>query len=64
MKISDDYTAKLRLWASNPRVVRLPKATNLPAFKAQKFSSHAEMNAWKKEWLRQLAAQGGCRWTT
>ena len=55
MKITDDYNAKYRLWAANPTVVPAPAATRLPDFKSRRFSSHAEMNAWKNAMLRQLA---------
>jgi len=64
MKLTDDYKAKLRLWAANPQVVPLPHATNLPRFASRKFSSHAEMNTWKSQYLRKVAAQGGCQWTS
>jgi hypothetical protein len=63
MKYTDDYSAKLRLWAEKPTVVRLPELSGLPKFSAKKFRSHAEMNAWKIALLRQIAAQNGCRWT-
>jgi hypothetical protein len=55
MKITDDYNAKYRLWAANPTVVAAPAATKLPDFKSRRFSSHAELNAWKLSVLRQLA---------
>lgn len=55
MKITDDYNAKYRLWAANPTVVAAPAATKLPDFKSKRFSSHAELNAWKLSVLRQLA---------
>jgi len=63
MKYTDDYSAKLRLWAQNPQVVPLPKISGIPKFSAKKFNSYAEMNAWKAELLKQIAANGGCRWT-
>ena len=55
MKITDDYYAKQRLWAENPRVVPAPPAPPLPNFKSRRFSSHAEMNEWKRSLLLQLA---------
>ena len=55
MKITDDYTAKHKLWAANPRVVPAPAPARLPGFKSRRFSSHAEMNAWKQSLLLQLA---------
>jgi hypothetical protein len=55
MKITDDYNAKYRLWAAKPTVVPAPTAARLPDFKSRRFSSHAEMNAWKNAMLRQMA---------
>jgi hypothetical protein len=55
MKITDDYKAKYRLWAANPRVVPASAPVRIPHFKSRRFSSHAEMNAWKSSALRQLA---------
>jgi hypothetical protein len=55
VKISDDYKAKLRLWARHQVVVPLPPGPPLPKFKCQRFSSHAEMNRWKESLLREVA---------
>lgn len=55
MKITDDYNAKYRLWAAKPTVVPAPAAPRLPDFKSKRFSSHAELNAWKLSVLRQRA---------
>ena len=55
MKISDDYHAKYRLWAGDPRVVSAPAPVRLPHFKSRRFSSHAEMNEWKRSLLREFA---------
>jgi hypothetical protein len=55
MKFSDDYSAKTRIWAANPKVVAAPPPVRLPGFKSRRFASHAEMNAWKTSLLRQLA---------
>ena len=55
MKITDDYKAKYRLWAANPRVVAAPVPPKLPQFASRKFSSHAEMNEWKRTLLLKLA---------
>jgi len=55
MKFTDDYQAKLRLWAANPQGMPLPAPPLLPKFKPQKFRTHAEMNRWKESLLRQLA---------
>ena len=55
MKISDDYRAKIRFWAANPVVAALPPFQELPKFSVVKFSSHAEMNQWKSEYLRGIS---------
>jgi len=54
MKITDDYKAKYRLWAENPRIVPARKVS-LPPFKSKRFASHAEMNEWKASFLREIA---------
>lgn len=54
MKISDDYRAKVRLWAQQPTVVPLPKMPPLPPFKAQKFRTHEQMNQWERALLERL----------
>lgn len=63
MKKTDDYRAKLQLWASEGRVAACPKAVGLPRFGSRRFSSGAEMNAWKKELLAETARNGGVQWT-
>jgi len=60
VKISDDYRAKLRLWARQPVVVPLPPAPALPRFTAQKFRTHQEMNEWKRILLREVARTAAC----
>lgn len=55
MKITDDYKAKYRLWAANPRVIAASAPPKLPKFASRKFSSHAEMNEWKRNLLREIA---------
>jgi len=62
MKITDDYKAKLRLWARNPRVSGAGSIPDLPRFACIRFSSYREMNEWKKEYIRSLARSGGCQW--
>lgn len=55
MKISDDYQAKVQLWARQPTVVALPPGPPVPKFSAQRFRSHEEMNQWKQALRRELA---------
>lgn len=63
MKTYDNYNSKLKIWASDNRIVSLPKAIGFPEFGCQRFSSGAEMNAWKKELLAEIARRGGVKWT-
>jgi len=63
VKITDDYNAKLKIWAQEARVVAMPSPKGIPTFTCQRFSSGAEMNAWKKELLKKIAKQGGVQWT-
>jgi hypothetical protein len=55
MKITDDYKAKIRLWAASPQVVPDNPPKNIPKFGCKKFQSYAEMNAWKKSLLLEMA---------
>jgi hypothetical protein len=63
MKRADDYTAKYALWASRPEVRRLPGFTGVPRFGVRRFGSYEEMNAWKRDLLREIARGGGLTWT-
>ena len=63
MKASDDYNAKYEIWARESKVYPLPAMSGLPRFRAKKFRSYAEMNAWKKNFLERIARQGGVQWT-
>jgi hypothetical protein len=55
MKFTDDYNAKIRLWAANPSVIPMLPGPKLPIFPPQKFHSHEEMNKWKALLLRKMA---------
>jgi len=63
MKYTDDYSAKLKIWAAEGKVHAIPRIANLPHFGWKKFSSHEEMNVWKKSLLSELVASGGAEWT-
>jgi hypothetical protein len=63
MKISDDYLGKLELWIRKPDIGVLPKMSGLPRFTAKRFRSYEEMNKWKLEYLREIAENGGIKWT-
>jgi hypothetical protein len=57
MKVTDDYLAKIKLWAANPRVVPLPPGPPIPKFRSRKFRSYSEFNAWKQELILQIARE-------
>ena len=63
MKITDDYSGKLEIWARESKVVRLPRIANLPRFGHRRFNSYDELHAWKQSLLDQIAEQGGAKWT-
>lgn len=67
MKAVDDIQAKVRFWAAEasqpgfrPRSCPVPE--HLPPFPPQRFSSYAELNAWKRRYLLEIARQGGVQW--
>jgi len=62
MKITDNYSGKLELWARESKVVRMPRIANLPRFGHRRFNSYDELNAWKQSLRDQLAEQGGVQW--
>ena len=63
MKATDNYSAKLDLWAREATVWPLPKAVGIPTFSARKFRSYRELNAWKRKLLAEIARNGGVQWT-
>ncbi|MFO7870671.1 MAG: hypothetical protein R6V03_04475 [Kiritimatiellia bacterium] len=62
-KYTDNYSAKMEIWARESRVYPVPKLANLPPFASRKFNSCEEMNAWKKQLLKELVLNEGARWT-
>jgi hypothetical protein len=62
VKYADDYLAKYKIWAANPVVHPLPRCTGLPPIKSKKFKTYEEYNAWKEEYLLEIARNGGVRW--
>lgn len=63
MKITDDYSGKLELWAREGKAVRMPVIANLPSFGHRRFNSYAELNDWKKSLFDELLKRGGVKWT-
>lgn len=53
---------KIELWLKNPPEMNFPTPVNLPGFTKKSFRNYAEMNAWKREYLKEIAAQGGLKW--
>ena len=62
MKITDDYHAKVKLWAASPTVIEWVAPEGLPHFGHRRFDSLEEMNAWKREYRLEIARSGGLRW--
>ena len=49
--------------ASAPSRRDIPRPTfGLPKFSPKSFRNYDEMNAWKREYLKEIAAQGGIKW--
>lgn len=63
MVFYDDYNAKFKIWAENPKVVACPRPANLPEIEARRFDSYEEFNEWKAELLDRIASSGGLKWT-
>lgn len=53
---------KIRLWLEHPPVVKFPVPVDLPKFSKKSFRSYEEMNAWKREYLEEIARNGGIQW--
>ena len=53
---------KMRLWIKNPPEMKFLTPTNLPKFSKKSFRNYEEMNAWKKEYLMEIARCGGIKW--
>ena len=52
---------KIRLWVQNPPVIKFPVPLNLPKFSKKSFRNYEEMNAWKHEYIKEIALQGGIK---
>ena len=63
MKITDKYDGKLEIWARDCKIARMPRIANLPRFGHRRFSTYAELNAWKQSLRDELLKQGGAQWT-
>ena len=61
-KIVDDYDAKLKFWARNPKVYPALKLRHIPGFTSRKFNSYEELAAWKKSVLDGFVARGESPW--
>jgi hypothetical protein len=58
----DERKVKIELWLKNPPRINLPQPLNLPRFSKKSFRSYEEMNQWKREYLKEIARQGGIQW--
>ena len=61
MKV-DIREQKIRLWLKNPPEMIFPEPLDLPKFSKKSFRNYDEMNAWKREYLCEIAARGGIKW--
>ena len=61
MKV-DIREQKIRLWLKNPPEMIFPEPLDLPKFSKKSFRNYDEMNAWKREYLAEIAARGGIKW--
>jgi len=61
MKV-DIREQKIRLWLKNPPEMIFPEPLDLPRFSKKSFRNYDEMNAWKREYLCEIAARGGIKW--
>ena len=57
--MQDIRKQKIQMWLKNPPEIKFPVPENLPAFSRKSFRSYEEMNAWKEQYLREIAARGG-----
>ena len=53
---------KIRLWLTKPPKMEFPVPVDLPKFSKKSFRNYDEMNAWKREYLSEIAARGGIKW--
>ena len=58
----DPREEKIRLWLKNPPKMEFPVPVDLPKFSPKSFRNYDEMNAWKREYLKEIAARGGIKW--
>ena len=58
----DARIAKFKLWLENPPEMKFPVPSNLPFFSKKTLRKYAEINARKREYLKEIAARGGIRW--
>jgi hypothetical protein len=57
MKFSDDYDAKFKIWAQDPKPQLAVATAKLPKFSPQRFNSYEEFNRWKDDLIRQMARE-------
>ena len=53
---------KIQIMAENPPEMTFPTPVGLPPFSKKSFRNYDEMNAWKREYLKEIAARGGIQW--
>ena len=56
MKYTDDYHAKIKIWALESKVIPLPDLPRLPRFSPQRFDSYEALMAWKRKLILKMAS--------
>jgi hypothetical protein len=57
VKFTDDYNAKYKIWAADPKPQLGIPEPKLPKFSPKRFSSYEDMNRWKRELLDQIVRE-------
>ena len=60
--MQDIRKTKIQMWLKNPPEMKFPAPENLPRFTRKSFRNYDEMNAWKRQYLQEIAAKGGIKW--
>jgi hypothetical protein len=61
MKYSDDYEAKIKIWAQDPKPQPEIPVPPLPKFSPKRFNSYEEFNRWKDDLIKEIAREAAER---
>jgi hypothetical protein len=62
MKWTDNYRAKLHIWAVEGRVIPAAQLRPIPGFRSRRFSSYEDLRQWKKKVLLDFVRAGVSPW--